>query len=100
MIDSSSVRGYYNRFIQYIVTEIIREAREILNFYPNTFHEFIMTEGVWGFVDNDGLMYFGTISNYPEVVKLLEFIEEWDNMVGISQISMRFTANGEIKTTW
>lgn len=100
MIDNSIVRGKYNNFIEYVLNEIIKEARMILSYYPSTYKEFVMAQGVYGFVDRHGLMDYGPFDAHPEILHLLKFIDEWDELVGITGYSVRFTENGKIQRSW
>ena len=86
-------------------------AREILVSSPEL-SEFVMGMGAWfftyklGVVFSDGLkvtkgndILYGP-DRYPRLLPVVQFMNEWDSLLGLTGNPTRFTAKGKKRTGW
>jgi|TARA_Y100000034_G_scaffold133551_1_gene199333 two-component SAPR family response regulator len=85
------------------------EAREILRKNPDKLNVFMMGDGNWCFTTKAPYRDGEDVHTHTDTIELKklgitelkEFIERWDDTLNLTTaVSMRFTANGQIKIEW
>jgi hypothetical protein len=99
------IQFHYDKACQLAIIEVEKLARKAMLKHKDL-TEFIMGMGSWSFSKKglNGANYLThqvtDDSEYAHVKPLMDFIDEWDDVLKITGYPMRFTAKGKIITDW
>jgi len=96
MINEKSVQKPFDVAVYEALIIVEREARKVLK-KDTCLGEFVMGMGVWNFTSKRDMWMIDAEERAPELAR---FIDKWDDYLHLTGNSMRFTADGEVRTDW
>lgn len=94
MVEDSKLVKHYNNAIIEFENIVIRKIRNVLR-RRKDLDTFIMREGTYTFLTTKD--YVADVSEDFELNEFAEFFDKWYNLLDIQNITLIFTANGQVK---
>lgn len=96
-----AAQAFYLRGVEFGLAAVERLARKAMKRHPKL-EEFTMAMGAWFFSVPDRRRTVGAdeADEFPGMLKLREFLEEWDDVLKLTGTPMRFTADGPVVRDW